>query len=745
MRRNKKKLETIIEGVSINESTYSTEENRIFTLLVKGFITYLICAGVIGSAITSTQTQMNHLALNLCCLLFSFIISFIYYNKLTENIGDILYFLVVSFIGVYYSTYINSGFYSWMNDLLGTAGAYFKIDEIGGYNAKITNSYLAVTIASCYLSSIAVILIYIIVVKKIHFIDIILDCGFILFLPLYLELEPNLAYLSMAICGIIFSYVLNCCGNIKKTENNKAYRNTKTGIEYVYNVKAILQTFILIIPIIVITSAGIYLLFPKDEYIQVRQRSNAKSYSDDFVSNIMTAGIGAFFNKYDNTGGLSTGRLGGVNSVSLDYQPDLYVTYAPYNYNPVYLRNFVAGEYVPYSDIWVMANRDYVKEDEYTYLKNRFNDNSYSGKGVMNIENVDAYSTSYSPYYSSKNTGIIAKGNSLDINFYTRLDNSLYDAGMKSLSKEEYEYWTLVPQENQESIKRFVEKVGIEKGMNELEKAMAIKTYFEDNIPYTLRPGATPRKKDFVNYFLDNNKKGYCAHFASAGTLALRYLGVPARYVEGYCFDYDNMLEASIVNADYDKYYKGYNELSDKGVIKVEVSDADAHAWIEIFINGYGWTSIELTPPSSDSQIGTGNLFSKLLEMLSTSDKDINSESNYNNKTIDTKRLRIFLGSIVVIAISSLILYRLILLTAGLIIYKNASINDKLIIIYHRYLKNKSKKYPISDTVNYKEQINLLRPEAQDNMTLIKILEKAGFSNELISDEEFKYVIERLK
>ena len=37
-----------------------------------------------------------------------------------------------------------------------------------------------------------------------------------------------------------------------------------------------------------------------------------------------------------------------------------------------------------------------------------------------------------------------------------------------------------------------------------------------------------------MEYFLTENKKGYCMHFASAGVLLLRAAGVPARYVEGY-------------------------------------------------------------------------------------------------------------------------------------------------------------------------------------------------------------------
>ncbi len=37
-----------------------------------------------------------------------------------------------------------------------------------------------------------------------------------------------------------------------------------------------------------------------------------------------------------------------------------------------------------------------------------------------------------------------------------------------------------------------------------------------------------------TEYFLLENQRGYCMHFATAATLLLRTMGVPARYVEGY-------------------------------------------------------------------------------------------------------------------------------------------------------------------------------------------------------------------
>ena len=107
----------LIDSLKISDNFYTKQENRLFTLLLKGLIVYLISAGSIGGALTATGTSFNHIIFNVVVILLSIIISLIYYNKKTENIGDILYLFGIIFFGVFLGTYINSGFYAWMNDV----------------------------------------------------------------------------------------------------------------------------------------------------------------------------------------------------------------------------------------------------------------------------------------------------------------------------------------------------------------------------------------------------------------------------------------------------------------------------------------------------------------------------------------------------------------------------------------------------------------------------------------------------
>lgn len=92
---------------------------------------------------------------------------------------------------------------------------------------------------------------------------------------------------------------------------------------------------------------------------------------------------------------------------------------------------------------------------------------------------------------------------------------------------------------------------------------------------YSLTPGKLPKNvKDpasFVDHLLFQSKKGYCCHYATAFVIIARSMGIPARYVQGYSVEIES--ERSAV-----------------------VTSAQAHAWPEGYIEGFGWLSFEPTP-----------------------------------------------------------------------------------------------------------------------------------------------------
>lgn len=99
------------------------------------------------------------------------------------------------------------------------------------------------------------------------------------------------------------------------------------------------------------------------------------------------------------------------------------------------------------------------------------------------------------------------------------------------------------------------------------------------NLSYSLTPGKKPAGKDFAEYFLFENRKGFCVHFATAATLLYRECGYPARYVEGYTIP-----------------PSAFHKQAD-GTYKAVVTDEMAHAWCETFDDTLGWQVREHTGP----------------------------------------------------------------------------------------------------------------------------------------------------
>ncbi len=163
---------------------------------------------------------------------------------------------------------------------------------------------------------------------------------------------------------------------------------------------------------------------------------------------------------------------------------------------------------------------------------------------------------------------------------------TVQDAVYYRLASNEKEYaafvrkaYTQVPDDLSGMLRRYAPETVEYDYASQLEFASEIQQLFADNFSYTLAPGKVPQGMDGVDYFLNESRKGYCVYFASAATLIFRQAGIPARYVEGFVITPDMMRNAS-----------------PDGTVNVTVRDDKAHAWTEIYIAGYGWIPIEVTP-----------------------------------------------------------------------------------------------------------------------------------------------------
>ncbi len=103
------------------------------------------------------------------------------------------------------------------------------------------------------------------------------------------------------------------------------------------------------------------------------------------------------------------------------------------------------------------------------------------------------------------------------------------------------------------------------------DRARAIETYLR-TFPYTLNVSEPPSDRDVVDYFLFDLQEGYCDYYATAMVVLARAAGLPARLAVGYA------------SGSYDSYQACY-----------VVTEANAHAWVEIYFPGYDWVEFEPT------------------------------------------------------------------------------------------------------------------------------------------------------
>ncbi|MEY9213003.1 transglutaminase-like putative cysteine protease [Thermobifida halotolerans] len=130
----------------------------------------------------------------------------------------------------------------------------------------------------------------------------------------------------------------------------------------------------------------------------------------------------------------------------------------------------------------------------------------------------------------------------------------------------------LAPPSLSEEVTRLVEQV-VADADTSFDRAVALQDWFTGGgFDYDLNPPRVPGGTDPLAHFLLQSRTGYCQHFASAMAATARHLGIPARVAVGYT--------------------PGEHVGSDRWVVR----ESDAHAWPELYFEGYGWLRFEPTP-----------------------------------------------------------------------------------------------------------------------------------------------------
>jgi transglutaminase-like putative cysteine protease len=105
--------------------------------------------------------------------------------------------------------------------------------------------------------------------------------------------------------------------------------------------------------------------------------------------------------------------------------------------------------------------------------------------------------------------------------------------------------------------------------------------YYQQEFSYTLQP--QPMLNNDIDQFLFLNRAGFCAHYASSFAFMMRVMNIPARIVAGY--------QGGEINPS-----TGH----------ITVRQYDAHAWVEVWLKGEGWVSVDPTAQVAPNRISQG-------------------------------------------------------------------------------------------------------------------------------------------
>lgn len=107
------------------------------------------------------------------------------------------------------------------------------------------------------------------------------------------------------------------------------------------------------------------------------------------------------------------------------------------------------------------------------------------------------------------------------------------------------------------------------------EQAQAIENHLRGGYRYDLN-SPSGGAADPLDDFLFESKRGHCEFYSTAMAILLRTLGVPTRNVTGF------------IGGTFNRFGRFY-----------AVRQGDAHSWVEVYLDGRGWTRFDPTPPAN--------------------------------------------------------------------------------------------------------------------------------------------------
>lgn len=186
-----------------------------------------------------------------------------------------------------------------------------------------------------------------------------------------------------------------------------------------------------------------------------------------------------------------------------------------------------------------------------------------ANSNLLNAVNYDCY---FEDGFLSYELEYFAGGN------YRKMEN--LSVAQKDIEREEnyrafvYQEYLQIPESTKRALLDWAEEKGVTSGSATL--AEDIQGAISNAAVYNPNGKAYPENVDVAVYFLTVAKEGVCQHFATAATLMYRAFGIPARYTVGFVDTVRNGMTT-------------------------DLTSGDAHAWVEIYVDGLGWVPMEVT------------------------------------------------------------------------------------------------------------------------------------------------------
>lgn len=344
---------------------------------------------------------------------------------------------------------------------------------------------------------------------------------------------------------------------------------------------------------------------------------------------------------------------------------------------------------------------------------------NYQERSTVTIDTVNKESIVYTPYYLASINDTFspvcdvlvsnsdkATNYSMSVMPYSEseLDNFSMDFSSQVYDYDNFvkSYYLKLPYDTKLAMLEIAERNNIKDlSKSDISQTVAaVKDFVSHSASYSLNTQKVPDGRDVAEWFLNDAETGYCMHFANATAVMLRALGVPARYVTGYC--------ANVVDG------------------KATVTSDNAHAWVEYFDERIGWIPLDATSPDFEVPQATESV-QTTTQAQTTSPTVQPTTQAQNTKPVKTEvKTKISTPAIIVIIILLIIaleILRIIFIRYyRKYIFTHKDYKSRVICIY-RYLNKLS--------VHSKFRI----PKKIEN-----ICTKAKFSTHNISDEEYKIV-----